>query len=1268
MKKFLQIMGFVLLGVVLAAYLCFLFVLPNVIDLNQYKPLVKDLAKEQGKVDLDFGGAKVITSPLLGAGVKIDNITVKLPDGSLLLSAESLKTRVSLPSILLMTVKVSCFEIEKPFINLEIAEDNVDYKVVKLVENILNENKEKTLGEEKVVTQTWFNPNWIRIKVPCAKLHNYKILVNDIKTGHYLDLHGEELKAGYFNKKTAKLKTYAELFSDENKNLSVNLDINTFLPQTESKLDAEDDPAERIDVPFVNPVDLYRTYNLKADIDAKLRVREHKGDITSFGHINIDGVTLKVSHLLLPESYVHIKTFNHTVDVDTNIYPAQEQNIQLLGKLNYSRHPWIDMNIKTGVIQYNDMLILAKAFLDSLRIPNELGQFKASGTTVADCYIKSNFKKLKSSGYIKVQNGGLAVRNLGQVISNANINALLDNSILRFNNSSLFVNKSKVTVDGSINEKSVADIMIKTDKMPLPSLFYAFAPRSLRNAYNFRSGDVTLNADIKGKLKEVTAKADFGLDNFDLSDRKNTFNIKDEKLTGQVSYEAKGQAVAGHADNKNFAFVLPKTNSSVRIPDFALGIGGKNILIPENKLLLNDKSEIKFSGNVLDYEKLKSVELLASGNVSTDDLIKLIGREFKPFIHSKGAIPVKLTVYGNKKKQTVFAQALADKDNFITPVDFTELGGKQTALQTVVDMKPGRIKIKKTGVYIRTVSVDEEGNEVVSLDDVLDIDGTIVGDRINLLKVNLPKIISGKIYAFPQSSLVRDKARLFVYGPISNPIIRGGINVRDIKIPELLTSVDNIKLDFKGHTLGFDLSNILLNQSDISVNGNLDLNPSPIMNLSGVNVTSNNINLERMLKVVDRAMKYVPSNGKVSSNSAQSASTNIPVEVQSGTINMRRIQTGNIVVTNTTSRMALRQNILGLRGLRTNIFNGQVNGDVFVNLVKTLVNVDLKGENINVAKAMLDAAGMKDMLSGIAKFDAKLSIDGTAKTPTEQMKGINGDINFEVVNGQFGPFGKIENLIIAENIRESQFFQTALGGIINSLTSIDTTHFDKLTGHLNMNGGICHIDPITSLGNVLTLHIFGDFDLVRNYADMKVRAKMSSIISKVLGPLNAINPVNLMNSAASMNIVTAKAFSLFCEVVPENELAALPAFENSYVDSGAAKFQLKVRGDAAKPLTLVKSFKWLSSKTEYDEAVEFVNSLPEEIEGSTATNIEEAIAEAKALEAEKKTFRYKVKHLFDKGVNKGENKGVSTEAKNEPVEDATKAEKENITAEENIEE
>ena len=67
-----------------------------------------------------------------------------MPDKSTLFSAENLKTRISLPSLLLLTVKVSCLEINKPFINLEIINDE-DFKIVKLVEDLLNAGKEQAL-------------------------------------------------------------------------------------------------------------------------------------------------------------------------------------------------------------------------------------------------------------------------------------------------------------------------------------------------------------------------------------------------------------------------------------------------------------------------------------------------------------------------------------------------------------------------------------------------------------------------------------------------------------------------------------------------------------------------------------------------------------------------------------------------------------------------------------------------------------------------------------------------------------------------------------------------------------------------------------------------------------------------------------------------------------------------------------------------------------------------------------------------------------------
>lgn len=1217
MKNFWKIFGFSVLGILVLLYLSFLFILPNVIDINKFKPEIQKIAKEQANLSINFENAKIITTPLLGAGLKADYIEILLPDETLLFSAESFKTRLALPSIAFLTVKVSCLEVNNPYVNLEIVNDK-QFKVVQLIEDILNSGKEQKLEQEvsEEAQECWFNPAWIRIKVPNIVLNNYTVFIKDLKSNHDLTLTGEKLTAGYFNGKTAKVKTYFEFFSDENLNLMAHIDVDTFLPPAAPALDEEDDPAERIDIPFVNPVTMYRNYDLKANVDTKLLVRENG----TYGHLNIEDITMKVSHLTLPESYLRAKMFGTNIDLDTNIYPAKDQNIALLGRINYSKHPKIDMTIKTAQINFNDMLTLARAFLNSLSIPNELANFTAIGNIKSDCHIKTNFKKLKSSGSIIVKDGGVVVNGLGRVISNANINLLLDNNILDIKDSSLLAGNSKVLVDGRINEKSVADITIKADKIPLSILFNAYAPKEIRQAYNFKSADATFDLSVQGKLKKAIATINAGLDNLYLADRAGNFVLQNKRLKSEFYADSKN--FSGKISNEGLNFALPKTKSNISAPVFETEIADNNIIIKENKINFNDKSTITYSGEVIDYTKLKSIVFNAQGGVSTDDMIKLIGREFKPFIHSSGSIPVKLTLDGNSRKQILFVQALCDKTNFITPVDFAELKDKNLALQSVIDFKGNRIKIKKTGLFERIVNVDEKGNEIVSLNEILDVDGTIEGNRINLIKIGL-KPLNGKIFVFPNSTFSVD-GRAFVFGETASPRMRGGFNLHNLKIPELLLDLRNAGVKFRGTEMDFKAEDLILNGSDIQVNGVMSLIPASVLKINNLDVVSRYINVEKLMAVADRAMKYVPQS---SGNSA--APADIPVEIRGGSINMERIISGAIDVRNTLSRISLARNIFYLHNLRTRVFDGNINGNISMNLITTLMNIEVRGRNVDVDRTLREAAAMKDTLSGTADFKADISLKGV--TYEEQMRSLKGNVDFTVKDGQFGPFGKLENLIIAENIRESAFFQTALGGIIEGLFTIDTTHFSELTGKLSFNDGICYIDPITSLGNILSLHVFGEFDLLRNAADMKVRARMASLVSNLLGPIGAINPANLINSAASLNVVTAKAFSIFCEMVPEEELDILPSFANKYVDNAATKFQIVVRGDVAKPLTLVKSFKWLASKTEYDNAVDYVNSLPDEIEGSEAATIEEAIAEHEALEAEKKTLRYK---LFGKRTEK----------------------------------
>lgn len=97
MKKWVKVTASAVLGSAALMYAGFLFVLPNVIDLNKYKTEVQNLISEQTKLNIDFQNPKIITTPLLGAGVKADNITIKLPDDSILFSADSIKTRIALP-------------------------------------------------------------------------------------------------------------------------------------------------------------------------------------------------------------------------------------------------------------------------------------------------------------------------------------------------------------------------------------------------------------------------------------------------------------------------------------------------------------------------------------------------------------------------------------------------------------------------------------------------------------------------------------------------------------------------------------------------------------------------------------------------------------------------------------------------------------------------------------------------------------------------------------------------------------------------------------------------------------------------------------------------------------------------------------------------------------------------------------------------------------------------------------------------------------------
>ena len=1231
MKKFLIYLGTTAGVTLLALYLAFLFYLPKVVDINEYKPLVQQIAKEQAKVDIDFKNSKLVTTPNLQAGVKIDNISIKLPDGSTIFDADSVQARISLPNLFLLTVKVPCLEVNSPKINLDI-ENNEQFKLIKVVEEILNEQLHKPVVVKSDDDEGFkFNPKWIKIKIPKAKITNYQIRINDLLTGHFLELKGDKLIAGYNNGKFAKVRTSASVFSDEKENITLNIALNSYIPSAKPT-DPDDDPVEKVVLPFVNPVTVYQEYDLKSDVDMKVKIRQTKeGKPLLRGHLNIENTTLNLAGYQLPKWSIKTIFRGTEIRTDSNIFVAQNQNLNIKGKLNYGKRPFADLDLVSNPIYIKDLIYLSKAVLDSLHITNNLSQISGNGYFLSNAHFKTNFKNLKSQGAIVVRNGKVANETTNLAFDNVNANIIFLNDTIKIVDTHAFVNNQKASLEGSIDTDTYTDLTFNAERLPIPELYRAFAPQELKNSMLINSGMLTLGANIKGQLKTASARAKLIVENFAMADKKNTYSISNEKISmfGLVN----PTSLNANINNQNFNVKLNGTNSTISIPKVQVNLDQHHIELTPVNVNINNASQIHAVGKIENYFYNPKIDLIAYGRLGAEDLRQFLGESSVPFVNASGFLPMKADIKGTPKRLEIISQIASDSNNYLTPVDIDVMQGQKSILQAKMDFKGDRIHIRNTGLYTGVHAfTDDLKTNLLDAHEVFAINGTIVNlgsanPFINQIRIKFPQEIKGKLTAF-KNSVFTVGGRLLVFGKANSPLLEGDFYLKDLSIPELFTKLDNSNVGFHNKNITVNVDNLILNGSDINLKAHTDINPHSVFTISGVDVISKNFNLDKTLKILDALNPYLvqPSNSAPKTTEPM----NIPVELSRGSIDFGQITTGNINIYDTTGNIVLKNNNFYLNNLNTTAFKGNVNGDIIVNLPTTGLDINLHGRAIDVEEAVFAVANMKDMLAGTAEFSTDIQLQGSSLE--EQMKSLAGTVDFKIHDGQLGPFGKLENMILAENIRESKFFQTALGGVINSIATIDTSRFDEMNGHLTFSDGIVHINPITTAGNVLCLYIAGDFNLLENTADMKVRTKIASAVSNMLGPIAQLNPINLVKVTPGLNVVMAQAFSLFTAQASQEELDAIPLLLGDSAENLATKFQIIVKGDVAKPLSLIKSFKWLALDSELQAAEAFVKTLPDpsimgDVENAT---IEEILAAQEAKAKEDAKLINRVKRFFKK--------------------------------------
>lgn len=1186
MNKFLKLILIAISSFLAIFYIAFLIIPPifnSVYNLDKYKNDLQKIVKDNAKLNLDYSNIKIYTTPLLSAGIAINDIKITLDDNSQILSADKIKGGIALPSLLTLTIKTSNCEIVNPYINLEIV-NNEQYKIISIVEDIINENNAKPKAE---VTQQSELINKItekiRIKVPFVKITNLKVVVDDLKSKNNLKLIGEKLILGYNGaRNTFKINTNAKLLSNDKENVNINLNISSSIPKSE-KIAEQKDPEEKIAIPFVNPVTIYQTYDLNANINSKIKIRNTKyHGLVAFGYFNIDDINLKLSDIRLPNSFIHSAFQGKIAKFDSNLYAKNDEKIALNGELKYGSHPRIKTTILSDKLHFENLLSLLRGLLDSLNVKNELAQIKTTGYLVADATIKTNFKKLKSTGSIVIKDGSFINPKSSIGIKDIIANLIFDNNVLNIKETSLTINNSKLNIEGQIDSKSIADIKLNVNQLSIPELFNAFAPRELKKSLKINSAKLSANVDIKGKLDNLNASLNAKLSDLNLCDAAKSFILDNQELN--LNFGANSKEIKGQISNNNFKINLPQIKTKGVIEKISINLDNEAIKINPFDFIYNDLSKINVKGEISNYLNEPDINVFLNGKISTKNINQTLGKELTSFIPSKGIIPIKVSINGDLKNQEILAQIFADANNYISPIVINKLHNAQSLLSLDVKIQKNKIKIKDSGLF-KTPNAfsDNLSANLLNTSKIIDLTAILDNGHINLFRINIPEELSGKIAIFNKSTF-NTKGKITLNGDFDDLNFGGDLKISNINIPEILFKTNALDLDFISNGVNLKAKEIDVNNSKINASLKVNVKNPSLIKIDDIDINSKFLNVDKMMKTVELLTKYVPQQNSSSSAQAQAQNANIPI-IAIGKFDIKKLITGNMIIENIKGNTEIKNNDLIISSLNCDAFEGDIKGMVKMNLITSLLTIKLDGKNLNADKALSDAANMKNTISGKLNFKTDISLKGA--TYEEQIKSLKGDVLFDLKDGQYGPFAKLENFFLAENIKENPFFKNTIGVILTPLTTIDSTHFEDLNGKVTFNNGVVDLGSIKSQGDILCILIKGNMNLLTNKIDSKVKVRLASAVSDMLGPIAMANPINLVKNTPGLNVASSKLFSVFSQVVTEEEYKEIPDFAKAHSDNNATKFQIVLNGDVAKPLTLVKSFKWLALQEDMNKAKEF---------------------------------------------------------------------------------
>ena len=413
--------------------------------------------------------------------------------------------------------------------------------------------------------------------------------------------------------------------------------------------------------------------------------------------------------------------------------------------------------------------------------------------------------------------------------------------------------------------------------------------------------------------------------------------------------------------------------------------------------------------------------------------------------------------------------------------------------------------------------------------------------------------------------------KLNINGNLSSPSIIGQISMSNLEMPLYDTVLKSISAKFEGKSLYAEIKGETLGSDFIlDIIGANKLARPYVIDL--FELKSKHINIDTFIDSLtkiptpDTAVRLVDSGSGAANISAILPSFTISdIQIKNGKMNADEVVISDLKANNYTSEFTLDENMmLKIDKLSFDVTTGKMIGSAEYDFSNGKIKANVSGLNVDSNKIASALFGFNDQIFGSSNGNISITTHGSSVE--ERLKNMFGYVYFEVADGKMPKLGSVEYLLKAGNILKSGITGANLNNFIDLIAPVKTGYFDSIKGSFNLKNGIAQNIEIYSKGSNLNLYINGEFDVLQNYANMRVFGRLTKRASNILGPIGNLSFNSLLNAIPGIKLNRDEKRGFI------NDLNKIPGVELD--DEQYRIFTAKIDGKINEN-KFVKNFRWM---------------------------------------------------------------------------------------------